>query len=59
MSVDLFSDGVHLGSVVRCNGGQAFAYLPSGEALGTYADLDAAAAALAARIQQEPANAAA
>jgi hypothetical protein len=57
VSFDLFHGGVHIGSVVRCGGGQAFAYLPNGEALGTFADLDAAAAALSARMQREASHA--
>lgn len=58
MSLDLFQSGILIGSVVRCSGGHAYAYLPNGEALGTFADLDAAAAALAARAKRETADAA-
>jgi hypothetical protein len=46
MCLDLFSGGVLIGSVVRF-GGNVFAYGPDGTALGQFADLDAAAAALA------------
>lgn len=57
MALDLFVSGVLIGSVVRCSGGSAYAYTADGIALGTYADLDAAAAALAARAALEPAAA--
>lgn len=53
MALDLFISGVPIGSVVRCRSG-CFAYTPSGSPLGEYADLDAAAAALAARVALEP-----
>ena len=53
MTLDLFVSSVLMGSVVRCRSG-CFAYSPSGAPLGEYADLDAAAAALAARVALEP-----
>lgn len=53
MALDLFMAGVLIGSVVRCRGG-CFAYTASGEAVGQFADIDAAAHALAARIAPEP-----
>lgn len=53
MALDLYQAGELVGSVVRCAGGIAYAYLPDGAALGTFADLDSAAAALAARVPSE------
>lgn len=50
MCLDLFSGGVLIGSVVRAAGGAVFAYCPAGSALGTFADIDAAAVALAGRL---------
>jgi len=44
--LDLYAKGVLLGSVVRSTG-TVYAYLPDGRSLGQFADLDAAAAALA------------
>lgn len=55
MALDLFKAGIHLGSVVRCNGGAVYCYTASGEALGTFATIDAAAVALAARAGIEAA----
>lgn len=45
VSIDLFVSGECIGSVVR-SGGVVFAYDPAGRAVGQFADLDAAAAAL-------------
>lgn len=56
MSLDLFQGNVHLGSVVRSRLGTVYAYTPAGEAVGQFHDIDAAAVALAARL--ETANAA-
>lgn len=53
MALDLYQNGIAIGSVVRCAGGVAYAYLPTGEALGTYADLDSAAAALVTHARRE------
>lgn len=47
MRFDLFFGAVHLGWAIRSASGGAFAYLPDGAPLGTFADLDAAALALA------------
>lgn len=51
MRLDLFSGGVLIGSVVRSGAGAVYAYCPRGSAIGTFQDIDAAAAALARRIQ--------
>jgi hypothetical protein len=51
MCLDLFSDGVMIGSVVRGGTRCVYAYDPSGLPLGTFVDIDAAAAALAGRMQ--------
>ena len=51
--LDLFQSGKLIGSVIRCAGGVAYAYLPDGQALGTFADLDAAAAALAIHARRD------
>jgi hypothetical protein len=53
VALDLFTQGVLIGSVVRGLRG-CYAYTPSGAPLGEYADLDAAAAALAARVSAGP-----
>lgn len=51
MILDLFHAGECIGSVVR-SVGNAFAYAPTGVAVGQLADSDAAAAALARRQQE-------
>ena len=51
MAVDLFISGVLIGSVVRGLRG-VFAYDPTGAPVGQYADLDAAAVALQARMEK-------
>lgn len=49
MRLDLFSDGVLMGSVVRGGTRCVYAYNPARLPIGTFADIDAAAAALACR----------
>ncbi|MDE3748623.1 hypothetical protein [Methylobacterium radiotolerans] len=49
MHLDLFSDGALIGSVVRGGTPCVYAYDPSRLPIGTFADIDAAAAALAYR----------
>ena len=49
MALDLHLGGVLIGSVVRCRNG-CFAYTPDGQPVGEFADIDAAAFALAARV---------
>lgn len=49
MCLDIYCKGVLLGSVVRGGAGVVYAYSPAGRAVGTYADVDAAVAALSAR----------
>lgn len=56
MRFDLFFGAVHLGWAIRSAGGASFAYRSNGAALGAFADLDAAALALA---RYHPAQAAA
>lgn len=52
MRLELFHQGRLIGTVVRAGGRSAFAYDPTGVVVGQYADLDAAAAALARRQQE-------
>ena len=49
MVLDLFEKGVLIGSVVKGGPGIVYAYDPDGAAVGTFGDLDAAAAALSRR----------
>ncbi|GJD97582.1 hypothetical protein [Methylobacterium iners] len=53
MAFEIFSKGTLLGSIVRSEGGNAYAFRPNGSAIGQYADFDAAARALM-RLQQVP-----
>jgi hypothetical protein len=52
MRLELFHRRRLLGTVVRSAGQTAFAYDPTGIVVGQYADLDAAAAALARRQRE-------
>lgn len=47
MAIDLIVAGQLIGRVVRSRAGAVFAYSLSGPALGTFADIDAAAALVA------------
>lgn len=53
MALDLYLSGVLIGSVVRGPQG-CYAYGPSGSPVGQFADIDAAAHALASRAALEP-----
>ncbi|MFC6792947.1 hypothetical protein ACFQE0_27355 [Methylobacterium komagatae] len=54
MAIDLYQDGILIGSVVRCTGG-CYVYTPEGTPLGQMANLDAAALALAERLKGQAA----
>lgn len=56
MAMDLFIEGVLIGSVVRGLRG-CYAYDPAGAPVGQFADIDAAAVALQQRAALEPAAA--
>ncbi len=53
MSLDLYRGKLHLGSVVRSCAGSVYAYSPERKAIGQFADIDAAAAALSRLVAAE------
>lgn len=53
MALDLFQAGILIGSVLRGPQG-CYAYDPAGSPVGQFADIDAAAHALASRAALEP-----
>lgn len=54
MSLDLYHQGTFIGSIVRSRAGSVYAYGIEGEAVGCYADVDAAGLALIERAAREP-----
>lgn len=54
MALDLYLSGVLIGSVVRGLKG-CYAYCPAGSPVGQFADIDAAAHALKARMDEHQA----
>lgn len=54
VSLDLYHRGSFIGSIVRSKAGSVYAYGIKGEAVGCYADVEAAGLALIERASRQP-----